>query len=545
MFENIAALDIGSSCIKLITVKTGLKNFQVTSMSYEDISYNSENPDDDVIISLKKIIEENNLKGYTILSNMPMEKATIRNITFPFNDVEKIASAIPFEAEENIPFKIDDIVLDFQSQLSPNPAEGRIMLAATPKEALRNYLKIFEECGLQPAKIGLESNAIFECYKYFNQIKEETIIQLDIGNKKTIINIVKDNHLLYTRCLGIGTGAIYEDIAAMNKTSVSEAKSLYESLNMDLTSLENNYQKEIYKTIKLPKPKLKKIYEISLSVIEALIEQIFLTVKSFAIDYGELSFNRILISGGGAQITGIGYLFSASSELPVVSLPFLQNYTEQKIQNQFPTVFGTVLSYIDKKQPSVNLLKGEFLPDFVSQSKKIYYLAIAFGILTLFTILINFGVSSYLRYKNTARYEVELNARFAKYFHSHQPGKDCLGSALKIVNDQKKELESMDIIVQTGDKILNFLNDILGQFPNDPSFQLSNLVINESVIRVDGLTSSSKNLDDFKNKLTESKKFDSVTLNTNLNKKNEINFSMVIKQKISGDLKKKQGKETE
>ncbi len=538
LFENIAALDIGSSTIKLLTLKTGFKNFQVTSMSCEDIVPDGNDNPAAVMSALTKILNENSLKGHLVLSNLPMERTVIRNITFPFNDVEKIASAIPFEAEENIPFKIDDLVMEFQSLKSPNPEEGRIMLAAVHKEMVRESLKAFQELGIQPARLGLESEAIFQCYKYFNQIPDESVIQLDIGHSKSILNIIRNNHLSFSRCIPAGVRSIHEAIASMNRISLEDARKLFENLNLDLTSIENNYQRELYKSLNLNKPRLKKIYETAIEIFEGLIEQVILSIKSYNADFGETEFNRILISGGGSNIPGIGYLLSRNLDLPVVALPFLQGYSELKIQTQFPMVFGTALSYLDNRRTSTNFLKGEFLPDLAGSSKKIYYLAATFGILSAFILLVNLGVSSYLNYKASTRFNETLNERYLKYFHTRPSSSDIIKSAAKIVSDEKKELGNIDLILQSNENTVDLLKDILTFFPKDSGFQLSNLVINESVVRIDGLVSTSRVIDDFKNRLIESKKYESVNLNTNINRKNEITFSMVIKQKTTGGIKK-------
>ena len=125
MFENIAAIDVGTSSIKVVMVRTGLKDFHVMSFIYEDIDNSIENRDKAIRDALSNLIKENSLDGYKIITNLPMEKAIIRNITFPFNDIEKIADAIPYEAEENVPFKLEDLVMDFQPLKSRNPEEGR------------------------------------------------------------------------------------------------------------------------------------------------------------------------------------------------------------------------------------------------------------------------------------------------------------------------------------------------------------------------------------------------------------------------------------
>ena len=81
--------------------------------------------------------------------------------------------------------------------------------------------------------------------------------------------------------------------------------------------------------------------------------------------------------------------------------------------------------------------------------------------------------------------------------------------------------------------MINILRDILSYFPKDESFELKNLLIQESVIRIDGTIGSSVKIDEFKNKLKETKKYDDVNLRTNIRRGNEVSFNMTIKLKIS------------
>jgi type IV pilus assembly protein PilM len=531
VFENIAALDIGTSAVRLLTARTGLRNFQVTGLSIEDISRDEgDGPGDAVRRAIGRLLAENDIRGCTILCNLPMEKAIVRNIAFPFSDAEKISAAIPYEAEENMPFSIDELIMDFQSLKSPRSDEARIMLAATPIEAVREQVGLLESTGLRPFRMGLEANALFECYRYFNRIPDENIIQLDIGHEKTILVIAGGGDLLYTRCITGGFGSVHREIAAMNRCSIREAQRLFESLNLDLTSIENNYQRDFYKTLGLTRSKLKKIYDRTISLVEELVEQVVLTLRSFSVEYGELEYGRVLISGGGANLAGVGHLLSREIELPVAALPFLQGYPEQAIQTQFPIVFGTMLSYLNARRNSVNFLKGEFVPDLAGGSRKIYFLAAAFFFLAALIFAVNLAVSTFLNYRTGSHYTREINERYMRYFHARQVVDDPLKAALAQVNEEKKQLSAIDVLVQPGDRVIDLLSEIVSKFPGDPDFQLTNLVINEGIARIDGQTSSSKIIDDFKNRLVDTGRFGSVDLNTTISRKNEIGFSMVIKQ---------------
>lgn len=519
-------------------VRTGLKDFHVTSFIYEDIDSTIENRDKAVRDALSNLIAENSLDGYKLITNLPMEKAIIRNITFPFNDIEKIADALPYEAEEDIPFKLEDLIMDFQPLKSTIPDEGRVLLAAANKSAIHDYLSLLNDFNIHPIKMGLEPNALFECYTYFNKIEDEAIVQLDIGNNKTIINIIKDKSLLYTRCISIGVNTIYHAISDRLNLPLGETVKLFQDLNLDLTSLENNIQRDYYKTLKLNKGQLKSIYEKTFAVVVELIEQILITIKAFITDFGNVDFNRILMSGGGSSITGVGTMISRELDLPVVTLPFLENYDDSKIHTQFPTAFGTVLNYLNRRSPSINFLKGDFLPDIVSTSRKIYYLSGTFAALSLFVLLVYIISSSLLKSSTNRKYDKVLRDRYRRYFHTRVISADPVRDAMKLLAQEKKEFENLDAIIRSKDKLLDIMKDVIMFFPKDESFELNNMVLNERIIRIDGTIRSSKNIDDYKNKLIQSKKFDSVTLNTNITKRNLIRFSMTIKLRIPDQRKK-------
>ncbi|MCU0821962.1 MAG: pilus assembly protein PilM, partial [Spirochaetes bacterium] len=480
---------------------------------------------------LKRFAGETDLKDCSILINLPMEKVIIRDLTFPFAEIKKIEEAIRFEAEENIPFPIDQVIIDFQQVQSTEAGEGKVLLAAARKDEIGKVLEYLEECGLKPVLMGLESQAIYQCYKYFNKIENEAVIQIHTGNYKTIVNIIQNNNLLFTRSIPIGTGLIYRKISESLKITVAEAAALFENLNLDLHSFENNLQKDDYKSNKITRSALKNIFNISTEVINELIEQVLLTQKAFLLSCEIPEFSRILISGGGANIQGIGTLISNEFELPVVAQPFIEDNREPGIQTQFPIAFGTVLTYLDSTRKKINFLKDEFLPETASSRKK-YYLAAAFGIMTLFILIINIISTSYLRSQSESKYADILNDRLKKYFHTRKTNGDPVKEAQKIVSEQKKELETIEALVHADKKIIDVLRDILSFLQKGENFTLKNLVINETIIQINGLTASSRNIDEFKNKLINSKMFDNVTLNTNI-KKDAVNFSMTIKLKIS------------
>ncbi|MFC1670787.1 pilus assembly protein PilM, partial [Spirochaetota bacterium] len=519
MFENLAAIDIGTSSIKVVTVRTGFKDFKVKSFTIENRDYDIENTNEAISNAIERVMAEENLKDYKIVTNLPMEKAIIRNISFPFSDVSKISEAIPYEAEENIPFKLDNLILDFQTLKSGKKDEGNILLTASHKESIYEIVKILNENKLQPVVMGMESNSLYECYKYFNKIENETVIQIDIGNNKTIANIIQENHLLYTRSISNGISQIHRSISEILKISLAESVRLFESLNIDLTSINNNYKRGYYKSLGLNKQKFNKIFNFATEHIDNLVEQIVLTVKAYFDTNEDIEFNRILISGGGANISGIGHLISQQIEIPVVALPFLEDYKEKKIQTHFPVAFGMILSYLNHRKPLINFLKGEFIPDVVRTSKKIYYLAGGFIVLSIIVLIINLISSSIMISKSNSEYNKIISIKIKKLFPVKNVSDNPISDARKLYNKEKKELADMSLLIDKGNSMLGLIKEITSSFVNDENFNLKNITINKRVVSIRGTIGTSKKIDNFKENLEKSNKYDSVSLNIRSSRK--------------------------
>jgi type IV pilus assembly protein PilM len=538
LFENIAAIDVGTHSVKVAIVRTGFRDFQLKSFNQEEIDPDKEDRKTAVVEAVERILSEERINGCKVITNLPMEMEIIRNISFPFNDVEKIADAIPYEAEENIPFKLDELILDFQSLKSRKENEGRILLAAVQKTRLNNFIGLLNESSLKPYRMGMESNALFECYRYFNKMGNESVILIDIGNNKTILNFIENDNLLYTRAIQIGVSGIIKEIAKTLKITRAEAFRVFYNLNLDLTSFENNLQRDYFKTLDINRQQLKKIYAAAMKISDELIEQIILTLKAVLVECGGVTFNRALISGGGSNIMGIGSLLSQGLEMPADLLPFLEEYKERNIRTQFPIVFGTLLSYINHPRSSINFLKGEFIPDVASGTRKIYYLSAGFALLAAFMLIINLSISAVMSYRADQEYNKIISEQFKRYFHVTSVSTDPIAEAMKIYKKEKAELDGITKLMPRSASLLDLLKDVLTYFPQDSGFTLSNLVYNENILTIDGIAGSSALLDKFKESLLKTKKYESVILNIRYSRQNEVRFAMTIKHKFAPEQNK-------
>ncbi|HOO70943.1 MAG TPA: pilus assembly protein PilM [Spirochaetota bacterium] len=539
MFENLAALDIGTSSIKALAIKTGFKDFQIKSLLFENIDMAKENRAEAVQEALLTLLEDESLKGCRFITMIPVEQAVIRNISFPFSDMKKIADAVPFEAEEDVPFPLEDLIIDFQP-LNDSAHPGRIMIGAVKKSGIAEFIAPLKESSVDPIRIGLESNALFECYRYFNTIPEENIIQLHIGHQKTIVNIILNGRLMYTRAIAAGSGVIIDAVSDALNQGPAESERTLLALNLDLMSYENNTQRETYKSLGIAKSSLKEIFTAATEMTSRLLDELNLTIKAFHAECGEFPYNRILISGGGSCMTGIGSLISRELNIPVVAHPFLENHRENNFNQTFQVALGALLAYLNKKSIYVDFLKQEFASEAIQSSRRMYFLAGGFGVLSLIVLLINLIASMVMSSTMNTHYDQILKDHYKRYFKTASKTDNPIAEAMKLLNKEKKDLKSIEMFITPEDSIMDMLNDMLLHFPESTNFTLKNMIINERIIRIDGTVSSSQAIDDFKERIKQTGKYDSVTMNIKSSRKDEISFNLTIKLKIPDDRKRPQ-----
>jgi len=296
--------------------------------------------------------------------------------------------------------------------------------------------------------------------------------------------------------------------------------------------LDNNLQRAFYSALGLNRQKLRRIFNAASDVIDELTEEIRITLKAFNADYGSLEFSRVLLSGGGAAIQGLGQRISEHIDAPAVPLPFLPDYSEQKVRNQFPLAFGIMLSYLYPKRAPINFLRGEFNADAAGTSRKIYYLAGVFAGLSVLVLILNLVLSAVFTIRSNNRYNRILQEKYVRYFRTKTVSDDPLKDAEAILKKERGELDKINLLIPENGTIMDLLRNIISYFPGDPDFELKSMVINERVVRIDGSAGSSRMIDEFKQGLDKSGSYESVTVNIRGSQKQGVIFTMTIKQKL-------------
>jgi len=533
LFDNIVSIDIGASSIKLIKVRRGIKKFEITAALIEEI-----NPDEsqaDYAEALRKSVarlkDRVNLDESSVILTVSSDLVFFRNITFPFSDMNKIREAIPFEAEESIPYPPEKIIMDFQPIPQSDTGARSVILAAINRDILDAALEILSEAGLYPVFAGLEANALLKSYDYFNSVNNETVLLVDIGHNKTVISIIKNNYLFYTRSIHAGTGQIISNISDILGVSLSEASRIFETIDIDLNTVESGMDKIDTAEINITKPKMKKIYTAALETVNTIISDLLISIKSSGVVNDYSDFSRIMISGGGSNIKGISRLFGDESGLPVVFMPFVNEFSDRNIRSRLSICLGNLLVFMNNRNDSINFLKERSGSAAAAGWNNRFGIAKLFIIMSIAVFIINLMLTFYSVYKTNSYSDAQLRQKYKRYFNTSNIPRDPVAEASKILQKERQELKVLKDMIGEHSSFTGTIGIVTKAFNGIPGFYVRKMIFEGNDMTIEGEVKNSSDLEQYKKNILQTGRFETVTVNITDTSKARSLFKMIIKQK--------------
>lgn len=233
--KGILGLDIGSSSIKLLELeeaKTGyqLVNFGIEYLPHETIVDSTIMNPPAVVNAIRKLIADSNVKApRDVASSVSGHSVIIRKITLPLMTEEEIEGNIQWEAEQYIPFDINEVNIDYQKlEMEGDDQESQdVLLVAVKKEMINDYVSVINEGGLNPVVMDVDAFATQNMYEINYEMERGKVITLvNIGASVININIVHNGNSVFTRDMSIGGNHYTEELQKQLSVSYEEAEQI-------------------------------------------------------------------------------------------------------------------------------------------------------------------------------------------------------------------------------------------------------------------------------------------------------------------------------
>jgi type IV pilus assembly protein PilM len=231
-------LDISSSSAKLVELsKSATGEYVLERMASEPfekgwITDGQIEKFDEVVIAVRKLLDKSGTKTRLVVMAMPQSAVITKRIMLPagLRD-EELELQVESEANQYIPFSLDEVSLDF-CVIGPSPTSGgdvEVLIAASRKERVQDRQGLAEAAGLKPAVLDIESHASLLAMSRIvdtlpNQGHDALIALFEIGADTTSLKVLREGEMLYDRDQAFGGSQLTTLISRQYGFSFEEAE---------------------------------------------------------------------------------------------------------------------------------------------------------------------------------------------------------------------------------------------------------------------------------------------------------------------------------
>ncbi|MHB8120887.1 MAG: type IV pilus biogenesis protein PilM [Desulfuromonadaceae bacterium] len=327
--KEVIGIDIGSSSVKLIQLKDNkgslqLLNVGIFPLSPEAIVDNALMGSSEIAEAIKNLTASLMIKSKDVACSISGNSVIIRKIVLPAMPQEELEDQITWEAEQYIPFDINDVNMDFQilSPDSNDPSKMNVLLVASKKDIINDYVAVFSEAGLQLSVVDVDSFAVQNAFEANHDYLSEDIIALvNIGASVMNINVIKDGITLFTRDVQMGGNLYTEEIQKQIGLSSedSETAKLLVSESTD-----------------------EPLLNVILKVNETISQEIRRSLDFYNSTANDDRISRIFVSGGCSKVYNLIGTIAEKIDLPVEMInPFAKlSYNEKDFDPEYLQEIG-------------------------------------------------------------------------------------------------------------------------------------------------------------------------------------------------------------
>lgn len=341
--KTLIGMDIGQSAIKFAEVSFNGKEYKLESYSHvrlpeAAIIEDEINKEEEIVAAIEEAYRAGKFGSKNVNIGIAGPNTVARKLQLAGGDDEEIEDQVIWEAEQYLPFSIDDCNVDHYV-MGENEGGGiDVMIAAARKDVLMNFKNIVEKAGLKVKVADLSQLALCNIFELSmgDRLLEESMgtwIVLDIGAQKTELLIYKKGMPTFLKELNVGGGMITEEIQRQLGVNYNEAEDL------KVTGDEQG---------NLPE----EILEIMDDVVEAIFSEIKKTIDFYVSSTSDENFTGCTITGGSSLIPGLveGLQALLSVEVEVMNpfdvMGYDTKYSEEEINDiafKGATVLGLAL----------------------------------------------------------------------------------------------------------------------------------------------------------------------------------------------------------
>ncbi len=205
---QVVGLDIGSAFVKAVELRPVGNDFELVGFGMAQVPHGAVEGGEikqpaGVQAAIRKALDEGRIQATEAVIGMSGGAVIAKRVTLPKMSEAELVESIRWEAEQHIPFDIEDVELDFQTLRQDGP-QLEVMLVAVKKGKVQSYADVVAEAGLNVCVVDVDVFALETVHEHNFQGEKEVVALVNIGHETTNTNILQGGVNVYARDIFVG-----------------------------------------------------------------------------------------------------------------------------------------------------------------------------------------------------------------------------------------------------------------------------------------------------------------------------------------------------
>ena len=315
--DRLLALDVGASKLVLAefqATKSGVPQLMDYAIGTLDIGSDWEADTSAYIVStIREMMREHRMKPAPLVMSISGQAVFPRYVKLPPVARDKLIQMVHYEAEQNVPFPIEEVVWDYQLVSGLGTDELNVMLVAAKIESIQRLTDCVQAAGLEPEIVDVAPMALYNTVRYNYPGLEGCTMVLDIGARSSNLIFVEENRI-FSRSIPVAGNAATQELMKEFEVGYEEAEALkhqhgFVALGGVYAGPDNKVADRVSRIVR--------------GVVTRLHAEVSRSINFYRSQQGGSPPARVFLSGGSSVLPHMDTFFREKLKVPVEALnPF-------------------------------------------------------------------------------------------------------------------------------------------------------------------------------------------------------------------------------
>lgn len=300
--EEFVGIEVGNTAVRLVQLKKVGTTYTLVSFGSAQLPPKLAQSDSKIDMQkvanvIAQLVKSSRISTKFVATALPASAVFSTVIKLPPMSPQELEKAVRYQAEQNLPLKIEDVRLDWQViREHPTTHESVVMVVSAPNQKAMRTVELFNMAGLDV--IYLETNPIATARSLVSNSDPITMV-VDLGASATEISIVENGIVSHVRSIPAAGYAMTRTI--MQTLGLDNAQA--EQFKMKFGLSQSKLEGQVYKTLK--------------PILANITDEIVRSMKYYSEQFGT-NVNKVILTGGTSKMPDLASYLKTALNIDVV-----------------------------------------------------------------------------------------------------------------------------------------------------------------------------------------------------------------------------------